>query len=384
MFFGLSTTELRKLAYELAVKLKVEHRFKNECAGKSWLRGFLGRHPELAIRTPEPTSLGRAVGFNKPSVQKFFDIYKSELTKDTYTSDRIFNMDESGVTAVHRPGKVLSRKGDKQIGKVCSGEKGQTTTVICCVSAAGFYVPPMLIFRRKRFTELLLRDSPPGTIGACSANGWVDSELFIKWLTHFISVVKPSPTNKVILILDGHSSHKTLGAVELARQHGIVMMSLPPHTTHKMQPLDRTVFGPLKAHYNSECDKWMLSHAGQRISQYDIAGLFGAAYLKTCTMEKAISGFRCTGLWPFNPDIFTEDDFLPSVVTDEPDPDTVARLPAESSTSSQHTDVQNNVKVDQVATSASSTSTPLDQTKTTIVLNMDQSSAAPAQVLSYF
>ena len=100
----------------------------------------------------------------------------------------------------------------------------------CCVNAAGFYVPHMLIFRRKRFTELLLRNSPPGTIGACSANGWLDSELFIKWLTHFISVVKPSPTNKVILILDGHSSHNTLAAVDLARQHGIVM-SLPPHTT---------------------------------------------------------------------------------------------------------------------------------------------------------
>ena len=125
----------------------------------------------------------------------------------------------------------------------------------------------------------------------------------------------------------------------------------------------------------------MLSHAGQRISQYDIAGLFGAAYLKTCTMEKAISGFRCIGLRPFKPDIFNEDNFLPSVVTHEPDPDTVARLPAEISTSSQNTDVQNRDKVDQVATSASSTSTPLDQTKTIIVLYMDQSLVAPAQVL---
>ena len=50
MFFGLSTTELRQLAYDLAVKLKVQHRFKNQCAGKSWLRGFLARHPELVVR----------------------------------------------------------------------------------------------------------------------------------------------------------------------------------------------------------------------------------------------------------------------------------------------------------------------------------------------
>lgn len=229
-------------------------------------------------------------------------------------------MDESGVTVVHRPGKVLSRKGQKQIGKLTSGEKGQTTTVICAVSASGIYVPPMMIFKRQRFTNLLLQGSPPGTVGACSPNGWVDSELFLTWLNHFISVVKPTQSRKVILILDGHSSHKTLAAVELARNSGVVMISLPPHTTHRVQPLDRTVFGPLKAHYNSECDKWMVSHVGQRISQYDIASLFGKAYLKTATMDKAISGFECTGLWPYNPDVFGEDEFLPSMITDEPQP----------------------------------------------------------------
>ena len=170
----------------------------------------------MAVRTPEPTSLGRAVGFNKPSVYKFYELYKAQLSKEVYTSDRIFNMDESGLTVVHTPGKVLAKRGHKQIGKVTSGEKGQTTTVICAVSASGFYVPPMLIFKRKRMTELLLRGSPPGAIGACSANGWVDSDLFIKWLTHFIAVVKPSSTNKVILIVDGHGSHKTLAAIELA------------------------------------------------------------------------------------------------------------------------------------------------------------------------
>ena len=320
MFFGLSTKEFRKLAYEFAEKLGIVHRFNNDSAGKTWMRLFLSRHPELVIQSPEPTSLGRAVGFNKPSVQKFFDLYRDELSKDNYSSDRVFNMDESGVTVVHRPGKVLSRKGQKQIGKLTSGEKGQTTTVICAVSASGIYVPPMMIFKRQRFTNLLLQGSPPGTVGACSPNGWVDSELFLTWLNHFISVVKPTQSRKVILILDGHSSHKTLAAVELARNSGVVMISLPPHTTHRVQPLDRTVFGPLKAHYNGECDKWMVSHVGQRISQYDIASLFGKAYLKTATMDKAISGFECTGLWPYNPDVFGEDEFLPSMITDEPQP----------------------------------------------------------------
>jgi len=128
-------------------------------------------------------------------------------------------MDESGLTVVHRPGKVLSKCRQKQVGKTTSDEKGQTTTVICAISASGFYVPPMLIFKWKRFTELLLRGSPPGTVGACSANGWVDSELFIKWLVYFIAVIKSTLTKK-FLIVDGLSSHKTLAATELARNNG--------------------------------------------------------------------------------------------------------------------------------------------------------------------
>ena len=71
-------------------------------------------------------------------MEKFFDIYKSELTKDTYTSDQVFNMDQSGVTVVYWPGKVISRREQIQIGIVTSGEKGQTATVICVVNADGF------------------------------------------------------------------------------------------------------------------------------------------------------------------------------------------------------------------------------------------------------
>ena len=35
-------------------------------------------------------------------------------------------------------------------------------------------------------------------------------------------------------------------------------------------------------------------------------------------MEKAVLGFRSTGLWPFNPDVFSAEDFRASLVTNEP------------------------------------------------------------------
>jgi hypothetical protein len=77
---------------------------------------------------------------------------------------------------------------------------------------------------------------------------------------------------QVLLLVDGHASHKCLSVVTYARDNGVVMVCLPPHTTHRLQPLDRTVYGPLKTYYNSECDQWMIANAGRRISFYEIAG----------------------------------------------------------------------------------------------------------------
>jgi len=290
MLFGLSTADLQRLAFEIAERQNIAHSFKGNMAGNSWLRGFLARHPSLVTRCPEPTSIQRAIGFNAPSKQAFFRLYGEELQKNSFTPDKVFNIDESGLTVVHKPGKVLAQKGEKQVGKITSGEKGETMTIVCAMSATGIFVPPMLIFKRKRMTELLLRGSPAGSIGACSVNGWIGSALYVRWLNHFIHHVKASTANKVLLVIDGHCSHKSLEAVELARKRGVTMICLPPHTTHRMQPLDLTVYGPLKKNYNRECDKRMVAHPGRRITQYDQAALFGSAYVKTMTMDKAVNG----------------------------------------------------------------------------------------------
>ena len=48
-----------------------------------------------------------------------------------------------------------------------------------------------------------------------------------------------------MLILDSHVTHtKNLAGTEMARETGVVMVSLPPHTTHRLQPLDGAFIGP--------------------------------------------------------------------------------------------------------------------------------------------
>ena len=48
-------------------------------------------------------------------------------------------------------------------------------------------------------TELLMKGSPPRSIGVCSANGCIDSSLYMNWLNHFVEVVKPTQEKRFCL-----------------------------------------------------------------------------------------------------------------------------------------------------------------------------------------
>jgi len=63
----------------------------------------------------------------------------------------------------------------------------------------------------------------------------------------------------------------------------------------------------------------MLNHPGRTISIHDVGGLLGDYYPKAFTLCNITSGFRVAGIYPFNPDVFGEDEFLPSAFTDRPD-----------------------------------------------------------------
>lgn len=53
------------------------------------------------------------------------------------------------------------------------------------------------------------------------------------------------PESKVLLILDGpYSNNRNIDKTDMSREKDIV--SLPPHTTYKMQPSDKIFIEPLK------------------------------------------------------------------------------------------------------------------------------------------
>lgn len=323
LHYGLTKKDARSLAFQYADinNINCPEKWKTEkLAGKQWLRGFLKRWSELSLRKPEATSLARSTSFNKENVKKFFENYKEVLSRHTFTQHNIYNLDETGNSTVHVPPKIIAPKGIKQVGSMTSSERGVNVTMIACVNAAGNHVPPILIFPRVHFKQYMLNGAPPGSIGGANPSGWSNEQLFVQYLDHFISFVKPSKDDPVLLILDNHDSHISIEGIVKAKEAGVIMLTFPPHTSHKLQPLDRTVFGPYKTFYNTAVAEWMLSNPGKPVSIYEIAHICGKAFLQAFTAKNIISGFEVTGIHPVNENIFKEEEYLSSYVTDRPNP----------------------------------------------------------------
>ncbi|XP_054261371.1 uncharacterized protein LOC128985651 [Macrosteles quadrilineatus] len=321
LHYGLTKRETRVLAFEYASinKIKCPEQWGVEkIAGKEWMRAFLKRWTKLSLRKPEATSLARATSFNAANVKTFFDNYKTVLSRYKFKEHQIFNLDETGNSTVHNPPKIIAPKGVKQIGSMTSGERGANVTMIGCINAAGNHVPPMYIFPRVNFKQHMINGAPPGSIGGAHITGWSTEEIFVQYLDHFIKFVKPTKDDPVLMILDNHESHISIEAINKARASGIVMLTFPPHTSHKLQPLDRTVFGPYKKFYNVAASEWMLSNPGKPMTIYEVAKISGTAYLQAFTARNIISGFSVTGIHPLNENIFKPEEFLPSNVTDRP------------------------------------------------------------------
>jgi hypothetical protein len=150
-------------------------------------------------------------------------------------------------TTVHKPKKIVAQKGVKQVNTCSSGERGILVTTCCIVSASGNTIPPVMVFPRKKLNHRMTAGAPTGTLGLVSDSGWMNRELFPAVIRHFVHHTSSSLANPSLLIMDNHDSHLATEALKIAKENGVVILTLPPHTSNKTQPLDVSVYSAFKA-----------------------------------------------------------------------------------------------------------------------------------------
>jgi hypothetical protein len=86
----------------------------------------------------------------------------------------------------------------------------------------------------------MTNNAPPGTLGLATKTGFMNSVLFVEVMKHFIQCSSSSKDNPSLPFLDNHKSHLSIEATDIAKNNGVIMLTLPPHTANKLLLIQRT------------------------------------------------------------------------------------------------------------------------------------------------
>ena len=153
-------------------------------------------------------------------------------------------------------------------------------------------------------------------------NGWMDAELFQKWLKEsFIPKVEKAWIPKpVLLIIDGAKCHISLPMYELCDEHNIILYMLLPNATHLIQPLDLSLMGSIKTQYHECVRKWLKNNPGNLYNKNTFIEVFAEVHKKAATVENAVSSFQHSRIYPWDPSKVDNKNLVPAELFKKEDP----------------------------------------------------------------
>ena len=276
--------------------------FQDGRPGRDWIVSFEKRHHnKLRKRWPELLSTARAKGMTQENVSNFYKMYENVL-KEHNLFDKpwvLFNIDETGLTADKNNYMVYVGREVKNAYVLAPPGSKTMYTVLFCISASGQYMPPYTIYKSKNMWNTWTRGGPPGATYGFSDSGWMMDINFETW---FIQVFIPHTRalgRPILLTFDGHNSHITYATVKAAMDNNVILVCLPPNTSHALQPLDVGVFRSVKVQWKKLLTDWFNESKLKSVDKAVFPHLLSRLWPKL-DPTLAINGFRATGLCPFN------------------------------------------------------------------------------------
>jgi hypothetical protein len=241
------------------------------------------------------------------AIQSWFRQFKEWLRILNITDgSRLWNVDESGLCDQPKDRHQVVGHKDETSFQVVNGEKGENHTILAFVSGDGSVCPPTMLVRGRRIQTALRAVCPRGMRVSCSPKGYISAGAFFEYAEFFVRWLKGQGAlrgERHLILMDGHSSHLyNLELMELMRANNIEVGSLPPHTTHLIQPLDDVPFASLKKVWNAMLLDKNQGVLGRKLTKEEVMNLFMEAWNQAVTSEAVRAGFRNTGIWPANAD----------------------------------------------------------------------------------
>jgi hypothetical protein len=269
--------------------------------GVNWPARFVRRVPELRLRVNRRYDYQRALNEDPHIVKDWFRLIANIRAKYGIPNNDVYNFDEySFQIGVIGSRMVITGSERRQIPKTVQPGNTEWVTTIVATNAQGWSIPLFIIFKGAQQYDTWHNTvlDRPGWHISVSKKGWTSDEHGLIWLKHFD---KWSEGRRVgprrLLIMDSHSSHDTVQFRNYCKDHDIITLYIPPHSSHLLQPLDVGCFRPLKRAYSTEIEA-LVRYRINHITKEEFLPAFKTAYDKTIIKDNIIRSFRGVGLVP--------------------------------------------------------------------------------------
>ncbi|KAE8264368.1 hypothetical protein A4X09_0g6984 [Tilletia walkeri] len=215
--------------------------------GANWLPNFIKRH-EVLLKVKQKSRELTRMTQDRTTLAKLFKKLKTTVDREEIFACDMWNVDDVGFrVGIGGKQRIITLNPTRE-AHLASETCRDFMTCIETVSALGQHIDPMVIMSASQHSESWVNnDLPDTTLLAVSPNGYTDDILALKWIKHFDARTKGmTKGNKCLLIFDGHGSHCTKQFIDYCNKANIIPFSLPPHSSHILQPLNVSVFQPMK------------------------------------------------------------------------------------------------------------------------------------------
>ena len=261
---------------------------------KKWVKGFLRRNGLIKRKV---TASSNKTHPKTEEVRETVTKIQAEIQRLRLKPEDIINADESGIMISCVPKCQYTLDGERS-GNFPDGTEKARFTVHMGGTAAGDLLPPFIILRcsvktadmsgstlldnkhlmaadgfqekdgwsnhlwqkevstkqgGKKRTDLYKRpyllNSKTSAVITANARGWMDSVTMVMWIDVLLApwIAKVGQGRPQMVIWDNCGSHLCDSVVQSFGAHNIVMLTLPPNMTDKLQPMDLSVNMPLKS-----------------------------------------------------------------------------------------------------------------------------------------
>jgi len=213
---------------------------KNFIASMSWVCRFMKRH-DLVFRCAHYERRG---AIQQDWVEKYITQVAKAIAH--YGTDRVLNMDETHVKIDNFTNKVICHKGQESVSVIsnhCNKTEGFTVMATCSETQKF----PLIVIAKGKTERCTTKFKITGEVQSeffKSMNGWTTVSIMNQYLRWISAQMGGEP---FALIVDCFKAHLNDEVKELAKELKIELIIVPACGTGLYQPLDRKIFGIVKA-----------------------------------------------------------------------------------------------------------------------------------------